>query len=308
MNTPKPEACAESSGDVYVPRHRSGRIPIGQRAPEAAALLASELDPFSAEQIQAEKLATIALLSAGVAHEVNNPAYAVVTNLGILREEITDLRACLESSLEPEGHAGEGCTPERVWVRLGDFVDLADQCTEAMQRIVRVAQDLADLAAAPHPDGAELLAVAPIVKRAVAMVRPVIEASATLTAELDEGAKALVERADVTQVVLALLRNAIDAVQSSRRRGAVAVRVVSTESTVVIEVEDDGVGAPPETLARATEPFFSTKPFGSARGMGLALASCMAVRNGGGLSLSPRPGGGTRATFWLPRAGAPDAP
>ncbi|MEZ4405285.1 MAG: hypothetical protein R3A52_02160 [Polyangiales bacterium] len=42
--------------------------------------------------------------------------------------------------------------------------------------------------------------------------------------------------------------------------------------------------------------------------MGLALASCMAVRNGGGLSLSPRPGGGTRATFWLPRAGAPTRP
>ncbi|MEZ4405286.1 MAG: hypothetical protein R3A52_02165 [Polyangiales bacterium] len=271
MNTPKPEACAESSGDVYVPRHRSGRIPIGQRAPEAAALLASELDPFSAEQIQAEKLATIALLSAGVAHEVNNPAYAVVTNLGILREEITDLRACLESSLEPEGHAGEGCTPERVWVRLGDFVDLADQCTEAMQRIVRVAQDLADLAAAPHPDGAELLAVAPIVKRAVAMVRPVIEASATLTAELDEGAKALVERADVTQVVLALLRNAIDAVQSSRRRGAVAVRVVSTESTVVIEVEDDGVGAPPRPSRGRRSP--SSAPSPSAARAGWASPS-----------------------------------
>ncbi len=302
MNTPKPQAFSEGRREVVTTRHRSGRIPIGQRAPEAAALLASELDPFSAEQIQAEKLATIALLSAGVAHEVNNPAYAVVTNLGILRDEITDLRACVEASLEPDARSGEGCTPERVWVRLGDFVDLADQCAEAMQRIVRVAQDLADLAAAPHPDGAEELTVAPLLRRAVSMVRPVIEASATLTVEDDDDARAVVERADVTQVVLALLRNAIDAVQSSGRRGAVAVRLASSEATVVIEVEDDGVGAPPEALARATEPFFSTKPFGSARGMGLALASCMAARNGGGLSLSPRPGGGTRATFWLPRA------
>lgn len=260
-----------------------------------------ELHARSAELVAADKLATIALLSAGVAHEVNNPAYAVLTNLALLREELGDIRKCIEGSLSPEAHAGECCSPERLWVRLGELGDLAGQCAEAMQRIVRVSQDLSELSAVPRERVAEVIEMPLVVRRVVEMLRAVIEKAAVLTIETEEGLCALSERAGVTQTVVTMLRNAVDAVKTSGRRGEISVRVCADEETAKVIVEDDGVGGAVETLAKATEPFFSTKPVGSARGMSLAIASCVALRNGGGLSLVPRAEGGTRAVLWLPR-------
>jgi CheY-like chemotaxis protein len=77
---------------------------------------------------------------------------------------------------------------------------------------------------------------------------------------------------------------------------------------VSLAVIDNGAGMDDETLARATEPFFTTKGVGKGTGLGLSMVHGLAEQSGGRLRLSSRPGQGTRAELWLPRAGATARP
>ena len=76
---------------------------------------------------------------------------------------------------------------------------------------------------------------------------------------------------------------------------------------VRLDIVDTGVGMDADTLRRASEPFFTTKPVGQGTGLGLPMARGFAEQSGGGLSISSRPGAGTRVSLWFPQSGA-DAP
>ncbi len=73
-----------------------------------------------------------------------------------------------------------------------------------------------------------------------------------------------------------------------------------TDAQVEIGVEDDGCGMPPDVLARAFDPFFSTKPEGQGRGLGLTTARLVVVRHGGSIDVDSQPGVGTRVRIRLP--------
>jgi signal transduction histidine kinase len=105
------------------------------------------------------------------------------------------------------------------------------------------------------------------------------------------------DRRLVSRAVVNLLENALHAVGD---RGRIAVRVTSSknEGWVEVAVEDDGPGLTPQALARAFEPFFSTKGNGS--GLGLALVRRVAEDHGGSAALVSDPGGTTRATLRFP--------
>jgi two-component system sensor histidine kinase RegB len=98
----------------------------------------------------------------------------------------------------------------------------------------------------------------------------------------------------VVQVVRNLVRNALDASQSP-----VKVTMAAT-SSLVIKVDDRGTGMTPEVLAKAGEPFYTTKPQGKGLGLGLFLARAVAERMGGSLQLQSEPGTGTSARIELP--------
>ena len=99
------------------------------------------------------------------------------------------------------------------------------------------------------------------------------------------------------QVVGNLLRNAFDA---SPPQGVVELRATRQGSRLRLEVCDRGPGMTPDQLARAREPFFTTKAPGTGLGLGLFLADRFAEHLGGSLSLTAREGGGTRVALELP--------
>lgn len=100
----------------------------------------------------------------------------------------------------------------------------------------------------------------------------------------------------VAQCAGALVRNAEDAAPD----GTVHIRLLQTAESLEITVADDGPGMPPEVLARATEPFFTTKPASAGSGLGLFLSKTVAESLGGTLHLLSEPGRGTTATVSLP--------
>jgi len=99
-----------------------------------------------------------------------------------------------------------------------------------------------------------------------------------------------------------LVNNAVESTEPSTRRLSIKASTDLTEENVVVEVADNGRGMTAEVRSRAIDPFFSHRPAGRGRGLGLARVHRWLRQNGGSLALDSRPGEGTRVSLRLPMA------
>jgi CheY-like chemotaxis protein len=137
-----------------------------------------------------------------------------------------------------------------------------------------------------------------------------------LSASIDPGLPGVY--VDPTQLELAMLNLLFNASQAMPEGGSVDITARMAESSetaslgtipcVCIQVVDDGPGMPPDVLARAFEPYFTTKPIGAGSGLGLAQVKSFARQSGGDVLLDSGPGRGTRACILLPASDLPVAP
>jgi two-component system C4-dicarboxylate transport sensor histidine kinase DctB len=113
----------------------------------------------------------------------------------------------------------------------------------------------------------------------------------------------LAEPVRLEQVLVNLIRNAVDAARESRLDGRVQVVLVREEAAIVVEVHDNGPGMSPEVLARLFEPFYTTKPPGAGLGLGLAVSRMIVEGMGGRLEARNAVAGGAVFSVRLPPAG-----
>jgi signal transduction histidine kinase len=104
----------------------------------------------------------------------------------------------------------------------------------------------------------------------------------------------------IIAAVQELLNNALDA---TTQGGEITLSATRSDNGARITIQDTGPGMSPETLARAPEPFFTTHPNATGRGLGLAIAQNLAIQAGGRLELASTLGEGTVASLWLPEKG-----
>ena len=225
-----------------------------------------------------DQLASIGMLAAGVAHEVNNPMCFVTANVEDL---LAELRA-------------EPALPERL-VEFRDSIipDTADG-------IARVNSIVADLRrfARGEPQIAVEFDLSPEIVAAVRMARTQLGASQRITAEIEPGLRVRGRSRELGQVLLNLIINAI---QSSGDHGEVRVRAAARADVLELVVADDGIGMSDETRARLFQPFFTTKPPG--KGLGLAVVHGIVTSHGGTVAVDSQLGRGATFTVRLPRAG-----
>lgn len=211
---------------------------------------------------QAERLAAVGRLSAGVAHEINNPSAAVVSNLSYLKTSIahgelpSDASEALEDSLTSMGK---------------------------IARIVRQLLDTGRIAAA-DTSMRSTFDVALAVEHAVQTARAALDREVTMALDVPPmygvGDQLMVE-----QVLVNLIVNGAQAVPDSREP-RVTVRAEMLATAVKLSVTDNGSGMPESVTRRAFEPFFSTKPFGKGTGLGLSVSLGLAKAVGGDLRVA----------------------
>ncbi len=230
---------------------------------------------------QSEKLASLGQFAAGVAHEVNNPASVVVSNLHYLAET----------------SAEDGAPPEAQTA--------IAEALEAMQRInglVRKLVDAGRLARTPvASDRTDLHRVA---RQAVEEARLRTGDRVAFTVDVRAGDLVAVRGEVLHQVLSSLLVNAGDAIPATRAGRVVVHAAPADDGKVRITVADDGQGMSDEVRRRAFEPFFSTKGEGRGTGLGLPVARALVESHGGELTLESAPGRGTTAVVTLPEAKA----
>jgi signal transduction histidine kinase len=241
-----------------------------------------EVDRQAAERVlaeqalmQAQKIEAIGRLTGGVAHDFNNLLAAVIGNLELLQRK-------LPSEAEP-------CRR---------FVDNA---LEAASRGAKVTGQLLAfsrtqrLRLEPQEVDATLQRSDPLLRQALG---PGVDLEVSLKAE---GAWA---STDATQLELAALNLIVNAREALPDGGVVRLSTHLEPDRIILEVADTGVGMTSEVLARATEPFFTTRT-GSGTGLGLAQVHGFARQCGGDCEIDSAPGEGTRVRVWLPRTEPP---
>lgn len=257
-------------------RLRADRDALEKRLAE---LTETTADLRSAQEqiVQAEKLASVGRLSAGIAHEIGNPLAAILGLIELLR-------------------GGDLPPPEQA-----EFLARIQRETERIHAIIR---DLLDFARRGRgaEDPSATARPGAVVEEALALLRPQKEvARVAIRCELDPDLPRVPGSADrLTQVVMNLLLNAVDAVAG---QGTIGVSVRrSGDEAVEIAVDDSGPGIAPEVRAHLFEPFVTTKPAGRGTGLGLAVCHTIIERLGGTIRAENRTEGGARFVVHLPIA------
>jgi signal transduction histidine kinase/ABC-type phosphate/phosphonate transport system substrate-binding protein/ActR/RegA family two-component response regulator len=258
--------------------------------------------------LQADRLAAIGTLAAGVGHEINNPLSFVVGNLGYVTEELEALQERLAREAEgggAEGGAGEGgghaaetaATLREVLEALRD----ANQGAERTRSIVRDLQTMARVdgsASAP-------VDVRDVLESMLQVLAHELRHRARLVREFGPAPRVLANPSRLGQVFLNLVLNAAQAMrEGARPEHRLTLRTrTGADGRCVVEVGDTGEGIAPEHLPRIFDPFFTTKPVGTGTGLGLAITHALVRAMGGELEVESRLGEGSTFRVRLPAAG-----
>ncbi len=229
-----------------------------------------------------DRLASVGMLAAGVAHEVNNPLAYVLNNIEIAQREL--------------GPLGEEVAPSRASLTIA---------LEGVDRIRTIIRELLALARVDDAIGA--VDPVKVVESTLALATPRISECAQLVCDLTPTPPVLGTASRIGQVLLNLIANSLEAMPpASRATNVLRVSVrPSSLGAAVIEVSDTGIGIAPEHASRVFEPFFTTKSSGTGTGLGLAISQRLVAEIGGELSFDSTTDVGT--TFRVVLRTAEDA-
>ena len=273
----------------------------------------AELKEAEVQLVQAERLAAVGELSAGVAHEVNNPLNFALNSLSLLRsyvarfQDVASAIKDLEVS-DPRLLERQIAELESMKERLGfdelpdEFNELIGIVTDGLDRTSRLVGDLRDFAA-PHRGSRVPVDLRSGLESTVQLMSHQIrEARCSLVT--DYGTLRPVVLGDpgaINQVFLNLLKNALEAFDA-RGGGVVTVRLEVARGRVCVVVEDDGPGMGNDVQSRLFEPFFTTKSTGSGAGLGLSMCRRIVEEHQGEIGVKSTHGEGTTFRVWLPLA------
>ncbi|MFZ2853620.1 MAG: ATP-binding protein [Rhodocyclaceae bacterium] len=274
----------------------------GEKAQQQA--LIKRLEAADHQLRQAEKMASIGQLAAGVAHEINNPIGFVNSNLNVLRgyvDELLGLLAVYErhQGLLP-GEVRRTLEQHKAEVDLAylraDIPQLLSESAEGLQRVKRIVDDLKDFSRIDQAEW-QLANLERGLESTLRVVWHEIKYKAEVVKEFGGIPEIECLAGQLNQVFANLL---VNAAQSMEGPGRITLRTGTDGADVWVEVADTGKGISPEHLPRIFDPFFTTKPVGEGTGLGLSLSFGIVKKHGGRIEVSSEAGRGTTFRVILP--------
>ncbi len=266
----------------------------------------SELKQTQSQLLQQEKMASIGQLAAGVAHEINNPAGYILSNLGSLGKYVTRLTEFIEFQVEiieqhHDAEAVEQLLEQRKKIKLDfilkDIKELTQESLEGCEQVRKIVQDLKGFS---RVDQAE---------KQYANINECLESTLNIVwNKLKYKAKVEKDYGDIkpiecfpqqlNQVFMNLLVNAAHAIE---KEGIISIKTRQDDEFVYASISDTGCGIPPEYLNHIFEPFFTTKDVGKGTGLGLSIVYDIISKNHkGDITVDSKEGKGTTFTVKLP--------
>ncbi len=272
---------------------------------EEQRVLIEKLEAARNQAMQAEKLASIGQLAAGVAHEINNPIGFVLSNFRSLERYMADVFNVVAAYEAAEPLLQDG--PQAALLRQAkeaaelDFVRedvkqlLLESC-DGLDRVKRIVQDLKDFSRVGENEWqtADLI-------RGLESTLNVVRNEIKYKAEVVKRYGAMPEiecmPSQLNQVFMNLLVNSAHAIAG---QGTITIASGTVGDRVWVAISDTGSGIAPEVLSRIFDPFFTTKPVGQGTGLGLSLSYSIVRQHGGRIEVESEVGTGTTFRVWLP--------
>lgn len=281
-----------------------------QQSEQRYRALADELEHRVAEQVgvieaaqrklyQAEKLASVGQLAAGVAHEINNPIGFVKSNLNVAAHYHAKWSAYAHTLHE----GADAATLRDAWraLELDDVVeDLGTLIQESLDGVGRVARIVADLKSFARIDNAprENVDINDVVRSVCNVTMAQIKERARITLDLAPVPKLACDGAALGQALSNMLINAAQAMDGE---GEIRISTQAGEDSILVTVSDIGRGITPDILPRIFDPFFTTRDVGAGVGLGLTVSADVVRAHGGDIDVQSTPGAGTTFVVRLPR-------
>ncbi|MFA7165392.1 MAG: HAMP domain-containing sensor histidine kinase [Desulfoplanes sp.] len=250
-----------------------------QRVIMAFNSMVNELATRQGQLVQAQKLSSLGTLTAGIAHQLNNPLNNISTSCQILTEEL--------------GLTKQESFTDKLLHNIGQETNRARDIVKGLLEFSR------------HQE----FSIAPnnlhkTVTMAIKLISSQLPPNITIKQQVPETMMLLMDRQRMHEVFLNLIMNAIQAIAPDA--GSITITASQHEHLAHIEISDTGSGVLPEDMDRIFDPFYTTKDVGSGTGLGLSVAYGIIKKHNGTISVASTPGKGTCFSINLPMAQAAD--
>jgi PAS domain S-box-containing protein len=264
-----------------------------------------DLKASQTKMLQQEKMASIGHLAAGVSHEINNPMAFIASNLGTLDKYIRRLMDFIQMQAEmfktlKATDAIEKLGKKRKELKL-DYImqDVKQLITESLDGSDRVQKIVQGLNRFSREDNAEYkdTDINECIESSIKIVWTELKHKTTLTKNYGNFPHTKCYPQQLNQVFVNLL---INAVQSIKKQGEIAINTWSKDGSIWIMVSDTGCGISKENQNKVFEPFFTTKEVGQGTGLGLSITYEIIQRHKGEITFESKAGKGTTFTIRIP--------
>lgn len=273
----------------------------------------NDLKEAQSQLVDAEKMASLGLLTAGIAHEINNPINFVVSNIKPLKRDIQDILEVLEKYSQIQDEKG---LKEKLLEleELKQDIDLDYVLSEIDMLLKgiddganRTAEIVKSLKTFSRLDETDLkhASVNECMDSTLLLLKNSLKGQIGVEEQLNEMANIDCYPGKLNQLFMNLLRNAIHAVEHKKyeagEKPTLWVHTEQTEEDVIISIKDNGTGMDEATMSRIFEPFFTTKDVGEGTGLGLSIAYNIVEKHNGVIEVSSEPGVGTEFCIAIPK-------
>lgn len=261
---------------------------IGEYATRMQQLAASR----AAQLVHADRMASLGLLSASVAHEINNPASFLSVNV----RTIQDLWPAVASSL---GSSPSETDKVRAAALAEEMPSILREMDDGLSRIRQITSELRCFSRTGQGTPAEI-DLGTSLHKALRICSIRLDGTVQVAIDLPDGLpKVLADATKLEQVFVNLVMNAADAMEDSPRR-ELSISAFMTDSVITVRFQDTGPGIPSDKAASLFQPFFTTKPAGKGTGLGLYISRGIVEEFGGALRLEPTTTRGASFVVTLP--------
>lgn len=273
----------------------------------------TDLKEAQTQLVDAEKMASLGQLTAGIAHEINNPINFVVSNINPLKRDIRDLLDVLNKydGIKDEKEFASKAEEIRDFKEQVDLNYVMEEINQLLKGIDdganRTAEIVKSLRTFSRLDESDL-------KKAD--INDGLDATVLLLNSSLNGKISIIKKYDnlepvecyagkLNQVFMNLLKNAIQAVGAKKYSGnekpAITLATENAPNEIVVRIKDNGTGMDEATMSRMFEPFFTTKDVGEGTGLGLSIVYSIIEKHDGTIDVDSEPGAGTEFTIAIPK-------
>lgn len=268
-----------------------------------------EIKAAQQQLLQSEKMASLGLLAAGVAHEVNNPMSFVISNMGTLREYLECYQWLLkhyrrlrdETDNEKRAALINEISAKELEFDMAfiedDIDTLLQDTLDGNMRVKEIVKGLKEFSHLDKNHQYDLHDINNCIESTLKMLTGQLKYHCEVTTQLQPLPHTLLEVGKFNQVIMNLLINASQAIQE---RGCIHITSSVLDSNIIVTIADDGQGIEPDKLANIFDPFYTTKAVGVGTGLGLSISYGIIEEHGGHISVESEVGVGTCFKIEMP--------